>query len=77
MKEIAKNFQEITERRDAVRRKGEQVNDAIEAAGNKEAVKRSIENAIRRSGEVRGEGVRSSTDKQFKQQTGICPRKIS
>ena len=32
MKEIVNNFQEITERRDAVRKKVKEANDAIEAA---------------------------------------------
>ena len=76
IKEIVKNYQEITERRDSVRKKVKEANEAIETARNEEAVKRRAENT-RRNGERRGEGERPVTEKQFKQPTGTLLSKIS
>ena len=75
-KRYSKNYHEITERRDSVRKKVKEENEAIETARNEEAVKRRAENT-RRNGEGRGEGERPVTEKQFKQPTGTLPSKIS
>ena len=78
MEDIVKNFQEITERSDAVRKKVKEENDAIETARNAEASKRTSENSSRRSGEGRSEGPRPwGIERQFKQPTGVFPTKIS
>ena len=76
IKDIVKNYQEITERRDSVRTKVKEANGAIEAARNEEAVRRR-EEITKRNGEGRGEGERPVTEKQFKQPTGTLPSKIS
>ena len=69
MKAIVDNFQEITKRKKE-RKKMKEANDAIEAARNKEAAKRSSENTNRRSGDGRCNEPRpGGTDKQFKQPT--------
>ena len=78
MKEIVNNFQEITERKDAVRKKVKKANDALKAARNAEAVRRNSENSTRRCREERGDGSRpGGAEKQFKQPTGVLPTKIS
>ena len=73
MEDIVKNFQEITDRRDSVRKKGKETNLAIETARNAEAAKRTSKTQVEG---VEREEVRDP-DKQFRQITGVLPTKVS
>ena len=76
MKEIVTNFQEIMERRDAVRQKVKQATEATEAARNEEAVKRNLGDTKKSENGIR-DGARQETEKQFQQPTEILLQNIS
>ena len=73
MEDIVKNFQEITDRRDSVRKKIKETNFAIKTARNAEAAKRTSKTQVEG---VEREEVRNP-DKQFRQITGVLPTKVS
>ena len=76
LKEIAKNFTEIEERRDSVRKKAKEANTIIEEKRNAEAVKKREEEA-KKLAEGGGRGPPTTGEKQFKQPTGVLPSRIS
>ena len=64
LKEMAKNFTEIKERIDSVRKKAKDANTVIEEKRNAEAVKK-IEEEAKKLAEGRGRGPSTGGEKQF------------
>ena len=76
LKEMAKNFTEIQERIDSVRKKAKDANTVIEEKRNAEAVKK-IEEEAKKLAEGGGRGPPTTGEKQFKQPTGVLLSRIS